>query len=142
MLNTYAKSNRFQAGRYLNEMKCLEALNIRNLPEMKGRPIMPMKYYTKGLAAMVVDNMNLTRKITLKTIAIGAPFYRDIYIGTFHIDHTPVSDFISLRVYSIDHNYLPPSGVSPVLSHISKGAVYISEEELYTEDLLHDYWLG
>ena len=123
-------------------MLSLEVLNIRNLPEIKGRLPMPMDYYTKGLAAMVVDSMDLTREMTLKTIAIGAPFYRDIYIGTRHIVHTPVSNFLSLRVYSIDHNYLSPSGLSSVLSQIMQGAAYFSEEELYPKDLLHDYWLG
>ena len=127
-------------------MPRLETLNIRNLPVIKGRPkrrpTMPMDYYVKGLAAMIVDIATEGRKSTLKTIAIGAPFYRDIYIGTHHITHTPVSDLLSLRVYSIGYNYQSPSGLSPVLSQIIKGAAYISEEELYPKDLLYDYWLG
>ena len=103
---------------------------------------MPMDYYVKGLAAMVVDFANIRRKPTLKTIAIGAPFYRDIYIGTHHVNSTAVSDLVSLRVYSIDYNYLSPSGPSPVLNQIITGAAYDSEEELYPKDLLYDYWLG
>ena len=103
---------------------------------------MPMDYYAKGLAAMIVDIANKGQKPTLKTIAIGAPFYGDIYIGTHHLIHTPLSDLLSLRVYSIDYNYLSPSGPSPVLSQIVKGAAYSSEEELYPKDLLYDYWLG
>ena len=142
MLNRYAKSNRFQTRDCLNSLPRLEALNIRNLPEIKGKPTMPMDYYAKGLAAMFVDIVNATRKSTLKTIAIGAPFYRDIYIGTHHVKHTSVSNFLSLRVYSIDYNYLSPSGPSPVLSQIIRGAAYVSEEELYPKDLLYDYWLG
>ena len=142
MLNRYSKSNRSQMGRYLRKMPCLETLNIRNLPEIKGRPMMPIDYHVKGLAAMVVDFANERRNSTLKTIAIGAPFYRDIYIGTHHVVHTPVSDLLCLRVYSINYNYRSPSGLSPVLSQIIKGAVYSSEEELYPKHLLYDYWLG
>ena len=144
MPNRYAESNRFQARlySYLRNMPCLKALNIRNLPEIKGSPIMPMDYYAKGLAAMVVDIANTTRKSTLKTIAIGAPFFRDLYIGTLHVTHTPVSDLQLLRVYSIDYNYPSPSGPSPVLSQIIKGAAYITEDESYPKDLLYDYWLG
>lgn len=103
---------------------------------------MPMEYYVKGLATMVVDIANATRKSKLKTIAIGAPFYRDLYIGLHHAIRTPVSDLLSLRVYSVDYNYQSPSGPSPVLSQIIKGAAYSSEDELYPKDLLNDYWLG
>ena len=131
---------------YLRKMPCLETLNIRNLPGIRGRPIMPMDYYAKGLAAMIVDSANESRKSSLRTIAIGAPFYRDIYVGTHHVIHTSanyrLNDLLSLRVYSIDYNYLSPSGLSPVLSQIIKGAAYSSEEELYPKDLLYDYWLG
>ena len=123
-------------------MPRLETLNIRNFPEIKGRPTIPGSYFAKSLAAMIVDIANERRKSSLKIIAIGAPFYRDIYMGTHHINHTSVSDLLSLRVFSIDYNYLSPSGLSPVLSQIIKGAAYISEEELYPKDLLYDYWLG
>ena len=123
-------------------MPRLETLNIRNSPEIKGRLTIPEGYYAKSLAAIIVDIANERQESTLKMIAIGAPFYRDIYMGTHHINHTPVSDLVSLRVFSIDYNYLSPSGLSPVLSQIIKGAAYISEEELYPKDLLYDYWLG
>ena len=103
---------------------------------------MPMDYYAKGLAATVVDMATERLRTTLKTIAIGAPFCRDIYIGTHHTPHNPVSDLLSLRVYSIDYNYLSPSDRSPVLSLIIRGAAYSSEEDLYPKDLLYDYWLG
>ena len=134
--------NGYQASMCLGKMPRLEVLNIRNLPQIKGMPTTPMDYYVKGLAAMVVDIANEWQISTLKTIAIGAPFYRDIYIGTRHVIHNPVSDLLRLRVYSIDYNYLSPSSPSPVLSQTITGACYSSEEELYPTDLLYDYWLG
>lgn len=104
---------------------------------------MPMDYFVKGLAAMFVDIVNKKPEPSrLKTIALGAPLYRDINIGTHHVLHTPVSDLITFRVYSIDYNYSSPSGLSPVLSQIVKGAADSSEGDLYPPDLLHDYWLG
>ena len=123
-------------------MPCLEALNIRNLPEITGEVAMPMDYFVKGLAAMFVDIANKQREPTLKTIALGAPLYRDIYIGTHHVAHTSVSDLLRFRVYSMDYDYLSPSGPSPVLSQFVIGAADSSEEATYPDHLLYDYWLG
>lgn len=124
-------------------MPSLETLNIRNLPEIESRSAMPMDYFVKGLAAMFVDILNKKSKPSLlKLIALGAPLYRDINIGTHHVLHTPVSDLLTFRVYNIDYNYSSPSGLSPVLSQIVKGAADSSEGDLYPPDLLYDYWLG
>ena len=104
---------------------------------------MPMDYFVKGLAAMFVDIVNKKQdSVRLKTIALGAPLYRDIYIGTHHVEHTTVSDFLRFRVYKIDHNYPSPRGLSPVLSEIGKGAARNTEEESYHTHLLYNYWLG
>lgn len=129
--------------RLLRKMPYLKVLNIRNLPEISGRSAMPMDYFVKGLAAMFVDIVNKKRKSTLlKTVAIGAPLYRDVYIGTHHVVHTAVSDFLRFRIYNIDYDYPSPSGLSPVLSKICKGAASSSEDEFCHSHLLHNYWLG
>ena len=124
-------------------MPGLEALNIRNLPEISGRPAMPMDYFVKGLAAMFVDVANIARRLCpLGTIALGAPFYRDIDIGTHHVVHTDLSDFLRFRVYDVDYNYPSRMGMSPVLREIVKGAANTSEEQFDHERLLLNYWLG
>ena len=137
----HANSNFLQVRRCLPN---LEVLNIRNLPELHGTVVMPMDYFVKGLAAMVVDIMNKRRKTTLiKTIALGAPLYRDISIGTHHIVHTSVSDFLTFCIFNIDYDYPSPSGPSPVLSLIVEGAASnCKEEDLYPTSLIHNYWLG
>ena len=54
-------------------MPQLEVLNVRNLPELTGRTVMPMDYFVKGLATMFVDIVSKNQKSTLTTIALGAP---------------------------------------------------------------------
>ena len=103
---------------------------------------MPMDYFVKGLAAMFVDIINKGRKPTLTTVALGAPLYTDLHIGTHHIVHTPVSDFLRFRMYHIDYNYRSSAGVSPVLSEIIKGATSTYEKSSYPKHFLDNYWLG
>lgn len=126
-------------------MPKLKILVIRNLPELKGGiSAMPMDYFAKGLATMFLDVVSKKRKSTFfKTFALGAPLYRDINIGTHHVDHTPVSDFLRFRVYNVDYNYPSPNGLSTVLSEVAKGAA-VSVDELLMQELLlmNDYWLG
>lgn len=124
-------------------MPHLEVFNIRNLPEISGRFAMPMDYFVKGLAAMFVDIA--TKKGTLRslrTIALGAPLYRDLHIGTHHVVHTDLSDYLRFRVYNIDYIHPSPIGMCPVLREIVRGAAHTSEEQLYEQHLLNNYWLG
>ena len=125
-------------------MPKLEVLSIRNLPEIRGGiSTLLMDYFVKGLAAMFLDIVNKKRKSTsIKFIALGAPFYRDVNIGTHHVDHTSVSDLLRFRVYSIDYNYPSPSGLSTVLSEVVKGAAVSADETFPYEYLLNNYWLG
>lgn len=103
---------------------------------------MPPQYFVKGLATMFVDIANAKRKSTLKYIALGASLYRDFAIGTHHVVHTALSDFLRFRVYSIDYNYPSPSALSPVLSEVITGAASSSEDESYFSHFSADYWLG
>ena len=123
-------------------MPDLATLNIRNPPTFCENAPMPMDYFVKGLAAMVVDIVTQRGKTSLGTIALGAPFYRDLTVGTHHVVHTDLSDLLRLRVYHIDQNYRSPTGLSPVLSEITMGAVCSTEEDLYPSHLLDSYWLG
>lgn len=124
-------------------MPHLEAFNIRNLPTISGKIAMPMDYFVKGLAAMFVDVANKSRRLCpLATIALGAPLYRDIDIGTHHVVHTDLSDYLRFRVYDVDYNYPSRMGMSPVLCEIVKGAASTSEEQFRHEILLYSYWLG
>ena len=123
-------------------MAQLEVFNIRNLPVFSGKAAIPMDYFVKGAAAMFVDIVSKVGRSSLRTIALGAPLYRDVYIGTHHVVHTPVSDLLRFRVFSIDYNYSSPSGLSPVLSQIIKGAEDRSNGDLFPSWLLQGYWLG
>lgn len=125
-------------------MPDLEVLVIRNLPELKdGISAMPMEYFVKGLAAMFLDVVNKkTKSASFKTIALGAPLYRDVNIGTHHVVHTPISDFLRFRVYNIDYEYPSPSGLSTVLSQVVTGAALSADDALMQKDILDDYWLG
>lgn len=129
-------------GRYLRRMPQLQVLNIRNLPILSGNCAMSMDHFVKGLAAMFLDVVNRKKESTFfDTIAIGAPLWRDINIGTHHVAHTPVSDFLRFRVYKVDYDYPSPSGLSTVLSEVAKGAA-VSADEAFTHDyLLYYYWM-
>ena len=122
-------------------MPCLEALNIRNLPELTGRTTFPIDYFVKGLASRFVDIINKEQKPTLTTVALGAPLYSDIHIGTYHIVHTRASDFLRFRMYHVDYSYRSSVSVSPVLSEVIKGAASTCEESLYPKHFLDKYWL-
>lgn len=124
-------------------MSALEVLNIRNIPQSKRRLTMPhVDYFVKSLVAMFVDIMNKDRESTLlQTVAIGAPLYKDIHIGTHHLTHTAISDFVRFRVYSIDYKYPSPIGRSTVLIEVVDGAAIIAEDFRHTK-LLDYYWLG
>lgn len=131
-------------GIYLGRMPNLELLNIRNLPTLKDRiSVIPTDYFVKGLAAMFLDAVNKKRKsASFRTIALGSPLYRDMKVGTHHVAHTRVSDFLRFRVYNVDYAYPSPSGLSTVLSELVKGAVINDHEAFTHEYLLNDYWLG
>ena len=124
-------------------MPQLQVLNIRNLPILSGNCAMHMDHFVKGLAAMFLDVVNKKKTSTLfETIAVGAPLYRDINIGTHHVAHTPASDFLRFRVYKVDYRYPSPSGLSTVLSEIAKGAAISADEGFAHNHLLDYYWLG
>ena len=124
-------------------MPHLAAFNIRNLPAISGRVAMPMDYFVKGLATLFVDVTNKQGRLdSLRTIALGAPLYRDLHIGTHHVIHTDLSDYLRFRVYIIDHIYPSPIGTSPVLREIVRGAANTSEEKFSESYLLDNYWLG
>ena len=124
-------------------MPRLEVLNIRNLPEISGRVAMPMDYFVKSLAAMFVDVANKEgRPDSLRTIALGAPLFRDLRIGTHHVVHTDLSDYLRFHVYNIDYTCPSPISASPVLREIVRGAAHTSEEQICEAHLLDGYWLG
>lgn len=124
-------------------MPHLQVLNIRNLPILSDNCAMPMDYFVKGLAAMFVDIVNKKRKSTsFEIIVLGAPLYRDVRIGTHHVAHSPVSDFLRFRAYNVDYKYPSPSGLTTVLSEVVKGAAISSDEALKHKHLLYFYWLG
>lgn len=129
---------------YFRRMPNLELLNIRNLPTLQDRiSVIPTDYFVKGLAAMFLDAVNKKRtSASFRTIALGSPLYRDMKVGTHHVAHTCVSDFLRFRVYNVDYAYPSPSGLSTVLSELVKGAVINDDETFTPEYLLNDYWLG
>lgn len=139
------RSNGFQIGKYFRKMPCLEVLNIRNLPQLSARLPMPhMDYFVKSLATMFVDTVNKERESTLllKTVAVGAPLYRDLLIGTHALPDTVLSDYVRFRVYSVDYRYPSPTSFSNVLSEVAKGAAVSADEAFTHKKLLNDYWLG
>ena len=104
---------------------------------------MPMDYFVKGLATMFVDIATKQGRLdSLRAIALGAPLYRDLHIGTHHVIHTDLSDYLRFRVYIIDHIHSSPIGTSPVLREIVRGAAYTSEEQFWEACLFDNYWLG
>lgn len=125
-------------------MPCLEVLNIRNLPQLSARLPMPhMDYFVKSLATMFVDTVNKDRESTfIKTIALGAPLYRDLLIGAHALPDTVLSDFLRFRVYSVDYRYPSPTGLSTVLSEVAKGAAVSADETFTHKKLQNDYWLS
>lgn len=85
-------------------MPYLEALNIRNLPQLSGRSVMPRDCFVNGQAAMSVEIANKKRVSSLlKTITLGAPLYRNLSIKTPHVVHTAVSDILRFCVNKINY---------------------------------------
>ena len=119
----------------------LEVLNIRNMPETRGEFIEPV---LRGLATTIVDLIRSSpdRRVPggrlesgygvpeLRTIALGALTYRDVYVGEKWRDSctildtstlTPTDDFLQLRVFHVDYCYTVLGKYSPLLTLMTKG---------------------
>lgn len=99
----------------------------------------------KSLASAIMDKYPPGKSSTcqkpLTTIAIGAPVYRDIHIGSNHFPRDSGRDFLQLRVYHVDHQYQSVLGPSPIVTQVAKGTADDAVMCL-DKDLLNEYWLG
>lgn len=99
----------------------------------------------KGLANAVLDVFNCgnssIRQNSLTTIALGAPVYRDIHMGSNCFPSDPVRDYLQLRVFHVDYGYQSVLGPSPVVTQVAKGTVD-DATICVDKDLLQEYWLA
>ena len=127
-------------------MPKLRTLHIRNLPPTElNKSYLPTDYMIKGLAYAVLDAFTCgnssTRQKSITTIAVGAPVYRDIHIGSSCLPSNLVRGFLQLRVYHVDHEYQSILGPSPVVTQVAKGTAD-DATTCVDKDILHKYWLA
>ena len=110
-------------------MKKLKHLSIRNMPQMASTLGPTPEFLLKSLANIFVDIVNLHKPSgcgpLLRTLAIGAPLYRDVRVGTNHFSNNLVYDpsveFLQFRIYQVDYNYESLQPLATAVSLIAKG---------------------
>lgn len=137
----------------------LKVLNIRNMPETQDElAVEPM---LRGLATTMMDLIrsspdrripleeNGCAVLELKTIALGALTYRDVYVGekwreaNTSLDISTLNqtdDYLQLRVYHVDYCYTVLGKHSPLLTLMTKGCPW--DFPPYDDiKILQPYWL-
>ncbi len=128
-------------------MPKLRTLHFRNLPKIALTEIclLPTDYLVKGIASAILDSYAhgklSNRRGSLATIALGAPLYRDIHIGSNHFPNDLSRDFLQLRVYHVDYKYQSAIGPLPIVTQVAKGTADAATTWL-DKDILHEYWLA
>ena len=139
----------------------LKVLNIRNMPANEDD--LAVETVLRGLATTVVDLIRSSpdRPVPgrmfdtgygvpeLKTIALGALTYRDVYVGekwrgpdTIFDTSTlnKSDDYLQLRVYHVDYCYTVLGTHSPLLTLMTKGCP--CDFPPYSDmKILKPYWL-
>lgn len=127
-------------------MPKLQTLHFRNLPKTSLTEIyLSTDHLVKGIASTILDayarGKVSNRPKSLTTIALGAPLYRDIHIGSNHFPKDPTRDFLQLRVYHVDYKYQSAIGPLPIVTQVAKGTADAATTCL-DKDILHEYWLA
>lgn len=124
----------------------LRTLHLRNLPKTDlTSSFLPTDDIVKSLAFAIQDMYSRgkppNRQMALTTIALGAPLYRDIHIGSNHFPSEPVRDYLQLRVYHVDYKCQSVLGPSPTVTQVAKGTAD-DATTCFDKDVLHEYWLS
>ena len=127
-------------------MPKLRTLHLRNLPKTDLTACcVPIDYMVKGFASAFLEldtgGIPFKHQNSLNTIALGAPVYRDLHIGSNHFPRDPVQDFLQLRVYHVDYKYQSVIGPSPTVTLVAKGTADDATTCL-DKEVLHEYWLA
>lgn len=127
-------------------MKTLRTFHIRNLPEIDfNETYLPIVYAVQSLAKLIADILASGKKSDhlplLDTIALGAPVYRDIHVGSNHFPSESVRNFLQLRVYHVDYGYQSVLGPSPTVTEVAKGTAD-DATTCIDKGILHEYWLA
>ena len=135
-----------QFERISRRMPKLRTLHIRNLPKTALTELcLPTDYLVRGIASAILDayarGKLSNRRKSLTTIALGAPLYRDIHIGSNHFPKDPTRDFLQLRVYHVDYEYQSAIGPLPTVTQVAQGTADDATTCL-DKDILHEYWLA
>lgn len=127
-------------------MPKLRTLHFRNLPKTDlTTSFIPNDYMLKSFVSAFLGldagGKRSKRQKLLTTIAIGAPVYRDIHIGSNHFPSDPARDFLQLRVYHVDYKYQSVIGTSPTITLVARGTADDATTCL-DKEALHEYWLA
>ena len=127
-------------------MRKLRTLHLRNQPKTDlTKAFLATNYIVKGLASSILDwyagGKPSEGHKSLTAIALGAPVYRDLHIGSNHFPRDPVQDFLQLRVYHVEYKYQSVIGPSPTVTLVAKGTADDATTCL-DKEFLHEYWLA
>ena len=124
----------------------LQTLNIRNLPvATTSKTWLPNDYMMEGLATMLLNiatkNARTAQALALKTVAIGAPTYGSVRVGTNHYTPSSTSDFLQLRIYHVNYGCQYRDSLSPKLHLIARGTPADAWGNAENLNIFTLYWL-
>jgi len=133
-------------------MRKLQTYNIRNMPEADStkaaRSWITLDDMYEALATKfaktITKNVQTRRRLSIKTIGLGALTYADVKMGLNHLPSDPMRDYLRLRVYHIDARPNPqaPETLLPTLTQVVKGADNYDLDDRTNMRVFERYWLG
>ncbi|KAL8923293.1 MAG: hypothetical protein Q9208_004693 [Pyrenodesmia sp. 3 TL-2023] len=132
----------------------LQVLNIRNMPFITPKKmVLPVEELHAAFANMVLKSLiggyggkgiRPSAPLALKTLALGALTYRDIYNGLgCHISANPsLYFFLRLQIYKVDCKYQCEGQPRPLAVHTETGAYEKTEAAGGDVNIFKPYWLG
>lgn len=127
----------------MSDLKQLETLNIRNLPE-KPEDTNPecFPYFHENIATKIARMMYRNDHKGLKVIGTGAVTYTDIWIGRSQIGAEDVGHYLCPRIFHVDFPVNITGSRHPVLTQIAQGTALDAQEYSSNLRIFKPYWLG
>ena len=127
-------------------MPHLEVLHIRTTPVLKDFKVLPsVEAMLNCLLSALVNKVIAKARdpddpTKLRTVALGAPTYRDIMIGSSHAV-SKLRDYFQLRIYRVHYRTTARGKRTSVLDMVAKGTCEDAAEFCDQLDLFRRYWL-
>ncbi|KAL8993604.1 MAG: hypothetical protein Q9169_006218 [Polycauliona sp. 2 TL-2023] len=146
------RCNRRMTTAAFSPLKKLRTLNIRNMPLVKTQNMaLPLAEIHAAFAESLLTILGCNRDDTrtsapqnLKTLALGALTYRDVYngIGYHTIHNRELYEFLRLKVYRIVSSRDAEGRQRPLAKLTESGTYEKTEANGGDVDVLKPYWLG